>query len=39
MITGDIYDGEWLNGRKNGYGNYIFSNGDAYDGHFVAGVR
>lgn len=30
MISGDIYDGEWLNGIKNGEGVYHFANGDHY---------
>jgi len=35
MATGDRYEGEWLNGRKNGIGIYTFANNDTYEGYFV----
>ena len=28
-----------LNGKKNGTGAYIFSNGDSYEGYFLNGLR
>jgi len=24
-VNGDVYSGEWVNGRKHGYGTYIFA--------------
>jgi hypothetical protein len=39
MISGDVYKGEWMNGRKNGTGLYNFANLDVYDGQFVNGLR
>lgn len=39
MISGDIYEGEWKTGRKNGKGLYKFANGDIYDGYFSDGLR
>jgi hypothetical protein len=32
MATGDKYEGEWAQGKKNGSGLYIFANGDVYEG-------
>ena len=34
MVSGDVYDGDWNEGRKNGKGLYRFANGDVYDGYF-----
>lgn len=34
MKSGDRYEGEWSEGRKNGKGTYIFANGDVYKGCF-----
>ena len=31
--NGDIYEGEWSNGHKNGRGVYKFANGDLYEGY------
>ena len=28
------YDGEWTSGKMNGYGSYIYSDGNRYDGYF-----
>ena len=39
MVSGDIYEGEWLNGMKNGEGEYCFGNGDHYVGSFYQGMR
>lgn len=33
-----VYVGEFLNGRKHGYGDHTFSTGDSYKGDFVNGV-
>lgn len=30
--TGDIYDGEWLNDKKKGFGTYTYVDGDKYEG-------
>jgi hypothetical protein len=32
METGDMYNGDWRNGKKHGYGRYTFANEDYYDG-------
>lgn len=32
---GGKYDGEWLNGLKNGKGTTYHSNGDIFEGHYV----
>ena len=34
-----IYDGEYKNGIKNGYGIYYYSNGERYEGIFSEGIR
>lgn len=39
MATGDKYEGEWMAGKKNGRGLYIFANGDIYEGEFEEGNR
>ena len=31
---GDIYNGDWVVGKKHGNGQYTFSNGDSYNGEF-----
>lgn len=31
--NGDIYEGEWNEGHKNGRGAYKFANGDSYEGY------
>lgn len=33
-FLGEIHEGEWENGKLNGYGRIIFSNGDIYEGQF-----
>lgn len=35
--NGDQYSGEFLNGKYNGNGTYIWANGDRYDGEFMDG--
>jgi hypothetical protein len=32
METGDMYNGDWRNVKKHGYGRYTFANEDYYDG-------
>jgi hypothetical protein len=32
---GEVYDGAWVNGKKNGKGRFLFKNGDVYDGEFA----
>jgi hypothetical protein len=39
MVSGDVYEGEWSIGRKNGKGRYSFANGDLYEGSFSNGLR
>jgi len=33
--NGDSYDGEWKNGKKNGYGVYVSEDGQIYEGYWV----
>ena len=33
--NGDVYDGEWINDQKSGYGKFIFANGNQYTGEFL----
>lgn len=35
--NGAQYDGYWLGGRKDGFGEYTFSNGKKYKGKFRFG--
>ena len=35
--NGNIYEGEWLNGRANGKGKMIYANGDKYEGEWLNG--
>jgi len=37
--NGDIYEGEWKDDQKNGYGIYIHANGDVYEGEWRDGKR
>jgi hypothetical protein len=30
--NGDVYSGDFLNGKKHGIGKYIYFNGDIYEG-------
>ena len=30
METGDVYNGDWRNGKKHGLGRYTFANEDYY---------
>jgi len=32
LENGDMYDGEWLKGKKHGLGTYTHKNGDKYIG-------
>lgn len=36
---GDVFEGYFLNGKKNGHGKYIWANGDVFDGNWVDGKR
>ena len=36
---GSEYLGEWINGKRNGYGKHIMANLDEYEGKFVGGLR
>lgn len=38
-IDGDLFEGYFLNGKKNGRGKYTWTNGDVYDGNWVDGKR
>ena len=37
-IKGDMYDGEWKNGKMHGKGTKKMANGDSYEGQFIDGV-
>lgn len=36
---GDVFEGYFLNKKKNGHGKYIWANGDVFDGNWVDGKR
>ncbi len=36
---GSSYDGEYINGRKEGNGTFIFPNGNYYEGYFLGGKQ
>lgn len=38
MKSGDLYEGYYKNGKRNGKGKYSFTNGDYYEGDFVDGL-
>jgi hypothetical protein len=33
-LNGDVYNGEWNEGKKNGRGTLIWADGDVYDGEW-----
>jgi len=33
--NGDIYDGSWQNGKKNGDGKYYYKSGCLFDGNWI----
>ena len=35
LARGDIYFGDWNEDMFNGYGTYVFSNGERYEGELV----
>ena len=35
---GSKYDGEWVNGRKEGKGTLYFANGDSFTGYWSEGI-
>ena len=37
--NGDVYDGEWLDGKRHGRGVYAYRSGDKYVGEFANGMR
>ncbi len=34
-----FYDGEWLNGKPNGFGKCVYESGGSYEGDWVNGER
>ena len=34
-----IYDGEWINGKKNGKGKEALPDGNIFEGDFVRGLK
>jgi hypothetical protein len=37
--NGDIYEGQWNDGKRNGYGVLTKRNGDHFEGHWVNDLR
>jgi hypothetical protein len=37
--SGDVYDGDWANGTREGKGKYTWANGDVYNGDWVNNVQ
>ena len=35
IIDGSIYEGYWINDKKNGFGRFIHVDGDIYDGYWA----
>ena len=38
-LAGDLYTGQWEGDRKHGYGRYVWSDGDVYEGEFRDGEQ
>ena len=39
LIGGECYDGEWKEDKMDGYGVYLYSNGDKYEGYWSMGSQ
>jgi hypothetical protein len=37
--NGDLYQGDWMNDKKNGNGNMTYANGDLYHGEWMNDKR
>lgn len=37
--SGDVYEGEWVNGKFQGKGTYIWKYGQKYQGEYFEGLR
>ena len=37
--VGEVYDGEWRNGKPHGQGQYVYADGDVYEGEWLNGKR
>jgi hypothetical protein len=37
--NGDVYEGQYTNGRQNGFGSLISLNGGIYEGNFCNGLK
>ena len=36
---GEVYEGEWLDGKKEGFGKYYYNNGERYAGAWKDDMR
>jgi hypothetical protein len=36
--NGQRYEGQWVDGRKEGFGRYFWPNGDLFEGQFLNGI-
>ena len=39
FVNGDVYSGEYVNGKPEGKGQYTWQNGASYVGEFKAGMK
>jgi hypothetical protein len=39
FATGDVYEGEYAEGKQHGQGKYSFADGDVYEGEYVEGKK
>lgn len=37
--SGNVYEGDWVQGKKHGHGTYTTINGDKYEGGYVANKK
>jgi len=39
FVSGDVYEGEFREGKRHGVGMYRYSNGDVYEGQWMKGKK